>query len=340
MLARHLVAASILAVSLGLTSLAAAQTDVQHLGTCQKKINGEGAKFAEKTLKSTLKCTETTDNCLIQCEAGVWGSCDPDNSGSNAQFASCLAAAQVVCDTETAKNTLWEQQKSAKIIAACSPPNVDPASLCNTNVPGLHFNTLIAGCQALIPGWQCNGAQDIVDCVGGPLEKQLLDIMTGLLDPRSSDSIGLLSPSVQSQFPDLPIARKVKDDVPAGRFDLWSLSGLSEGDPIVARVETRDDTGTNQSNMEPSLFFLMSTGPSFAQVAGTTTRNQSCDVPNVCGSPCPIFKRTAPFDGTFFLAVGVNTSGGCALGGKYKLVVTTPGGIQPQLVGDNIALSF
>jgi len=58
-------------------------------------------------------------------------------------------------------------------------------------------------------------------------------------------------------------------------------------------------------------------------------------VSNVCGSQCPLLRRTLPFDGTVYLAVSGVADGGCT-GGKYKLLVTSPSGSVPQLVHDDV----
>ena len=69
-------------------------------------------------------------------------------------------------------------------------------------------------------------------------------------------------------------------------------------------------------------------------VASTNVRNIDCPVANVCGSKCPLMKRTLPFDGTFYLAVAGVADAACT-GGKYKLLVTSPSGSVPQLVQDD-----
>jgi hypothetical protein len=333
-----------LALAFVITAAPAAQavTDIQHLGSCQKRINSEGAKFAQKVIKSTLKCTTEIDDCLINCEAGVWGPCDSDDEGSNGQFALCLSQAEVVCDAESAKNVLWETQKQDRIRSACGEPNVDPSSLCNATAPGLHFDTLVAGCQALIPGWHCNSVEDVLSCVGGPLQKQLISQMSALLDPRASDAIAMLPAALQAQFSDVPIARRAKEDLPAaGVYDVWALPGLQEGTKVEVRIETRDDTpGSGSSSLEPKLQFVSATSLTNYKIINTNVRDQTCQVANVCGQPCPIFKRSAPDSGTYYVAVSADTSGGCTGGGRYKLVVTTPGGLVPQLVADDLAVTI
>jgi len=326
-----------------------ARADIAHLASCQRKINSEGAKFAQKTIKSTLKCTAASDQCLINCEAAVYGPvcdgqgqppgcCDPDNPASNADFQTCLAQAQAICDAEGAKIDKWEIDKQTHITSACAPPLVSANEICNASTPGLHFATVSAGCEAIIPGWHCNGLADILLCVGGPLEKRLADQISSLLDPRGGDSIALLPPAIRSKLGGYPTAVRVKEDLTApSHADIWRIDGLIEGDVITVRVETRDDTGLDQANLLPRLVFLDSAGPSFTAVPDTNLRTQSCDVPTTCGGTCPVFKRTVPRSGSYYLAVAADTSTGCSGIGKYKLIVTTVGGIQPVLVGDDVS---
>lgn len=323
-----------------------ALADVAHLASCQKKINAEGAKFAQKTIKSTLKCSAATDQCLINCEAGIYGPvcdeqglpngcCDAENPSSNPDFQTCLAQAQSVCDSEAAKIVKWELDKQTHIRTACSPPLVSSNEICNTNTPGLHFATVSAGCEAIIPGWHCNGLEDILTCVGGPLEKRLADQISGLLDPRAGDSIALLPAS--TSLGSFPTARRVKEDLAAPlRADVWRVDGLIEGDTITVRVETRDDGG-GLATILPRVTFLDSAGPAFTAVADTNLRTQTCAVPTTCGGSCPAFKRTVPHSGSFYLAITADTSLGCGSVGRYKLVVTTVGGTTPVLVGDDIS---
>jgi hypothetical protein len=58
-------------------------------------------------------------------------------------------------------------------------------------------------------------------------------------------------------------------------------------------------------------------------------------VPNTCGSQCPQIQRVLPFTGTFYAAVLASGANGC-VGGKYRLIVTTPGGSAPVLVADDV----
>ena len=326
-----------------------AHADVAHLASCQKKINAEGAKFAQKTIKSTLKCTAASDQCLINCEAGLYGPvcddqglpagcCDAENPASNSDFQTCLAQAQAVCDAEAAKIVRWELDKQTHITSSCAPPLVSANEICNTNTPGLHFATVSAGCQAIIPGWVCNGLDSILQCVGGPLEKRLADQISGLLDPRGADSIPLLQPTTAAALGGFPIAQRKKGTLTGVlRADIWRIDGLIEGDVLTVRVETRDDTGLGQATILPRLVFLDSAGPSFPAVADTNIRAQTCDVPTTCGGTCPVFKRAVPRSGSFYLAVTSDTSLGCGGVGRYKLIVTAVGGVTPVLVGDEVS---
>src|SRR5438309_696502 len=150
------------------------------------------------------------------------------------------------------------------------------------------------------------------------------------LDPRAPEAVAALN--LQSHFPDIPVTRKVKDMVPAGKVDVWSVTGHA-GDQILARVRTGDDTGADMSTLHPGLTLLQSDGST--PVTSTNVRTVDCPVTNICGSKCPVLKRTLPFDGTFYLAVSAVADGSCT-GGKYKLVVTSPNGSTPQLVADDV----
>src|SRR5439155_2859756 len=65
--------------------------------------------------------------------------------------------------------------------------------------------------------------------------------------------------NLQSHFPDIPVTRKVRNMVPAGKVDVWSVTGHA-GDQILARVRTGDDTGTDMSTLHPGLTLLQSDG--------------------------------------------------------------------------------
>jgi hypothetical protein len=64
----------------------------------------------------------------------------------------------------------------------------------------------------------------------------------------------------------------------------------------------------------------------------------ACSVPNVCGSACPHFKRNLPFTRTDYVVVKAVANDACG-GGKYKLVVVSPGGGVPVLVADDVDAS-
>jgi hypothetical protein len=315
---------------------APASADIQAVAKCQKAFAREGAKFAQRVIKATLACTQETSECIIQCEQGVFGPpcdptpqpgcCDPDDPGSNATYNSCMISAQGACDIQTAKIDSYETKKVASITNACLA--LSPDELCGASTPGLNFLQLNAGCLAINPGYVCN-LPNLVACVGGPLERQLLDQISATLDPRASDAVAALN--LSAQFPDIPVARKVKNQVAPGRTDVWAITGQA-GDQIVARVTTRDDTGTNVSNLQPRLVLIENDG--VTPVIDTTVRSVNCAVPNTCGGSCSLLKRTLPFSGTFQLAVTACTSTGCT-GGKYKLSVVTPHGALPLLVNDD-----
>jgi len=60
--------------------------------------------------------------------------------------------------------------------------------------------------------------------------------------------------------------------VPAGRVDVYSFAGMA-GDQIIARVNTRDDTGADTSLLHPVLTLL---DAGMQPVASTTYRNGGC----------------------------------------------------------------
>jgi hypothetical protein len=311
------------------------RADIQTLAKCQKSIAREGAKYAMRVIKSTLECTEAIANCQVQCELGVFGPpcdtnpppcCDPDDPGSNPAFGACMSEADTECDVEAAKRAKYEVSKQDHITTACLA--LTQEELCGSQAVGLNFATLNAGCQALDPGYTCN-LTNLVNCVGGPLEKALLDQISATLSPRASDAVA--AANLQSQFPDIPLARKVKGQVAEGKVDVWAFSGQA-GDAIIARVNTRDDTGGDASMLHPVLALL---DGAKQPVPDTTVRTMGCAVTNVCGSSCPLFKRTLPFNGTFHLAVLAFPGDSCA-GGKYKLTLISPGGATPALVDDDV----
>ena len=301
-----------------------------------RRIASEGALFATRVIRATLKCTQGIADCQIQCEEGVFGPpcdpvpqpgcCDPDDPSSNATFGACMDEAQAVCDEQTAKIDTYELNKQTHITLACE--DLTPDELCGSQAEGLNFATLNAGCLALDPTYVCN-LPNLVACVGGPLERALVDQISATLDPRAPEAVAALN--LQSHFPDIPITRKVKDTVPTGKVDVWSITGQA-GDQIVVRVRTGDDNGNDTSSLHPGLTLLQSDGTT--PVGSTNVRNVDCPFPNVCGSKCPLLKRTLPFDGTFHLAVSGVADDGCS-GGKYRLLVTSPGGSVPQLVRDD-----
>lgn len=294
---------------------AGATTEINKIAGCQKKLASAGANFARQVITANLKCTQKIGICQVQCEQGVFGACDPDDRSSNASFDACMVQADEECARQNTNIARYETLKQQHIITGCDDLTQD--ELCGASTEGLNFVVLNAGCQALDPTYTCN-LTNMINCVGGPLERQLADQVSALLDPRTPDAIEAASPATQALFPNLPITRKRKQDVPAGRVDLWRINGKA-GDEVVARVNTRDDTGTGGSTLSPLLVLL---GPDHVTpVADTNYRTQPCNVPNSCSSACPAFKRTLPFNGDYYLAVAGN--GGCTAG-QYRLIVQTP----------------
>ncbi len=312
-----------------------ARAGIEEEAKCQKTMAREGARYATRVIRSNLKCTDAVVQCQLECEQGNFGPpcdsnpppcCDPDDTGSNAGFAACMSSAQAVCDAETLKRAAYEQTKHDHMVASCAPLTLD--ELCGGESPGLNFATLNAGCLAINPNYTCT-LENLISCIGGPLQHQLLDQITFLLHPRSSDAIAALN--LEAAFPDLPITQKVKGDVAAGKVDVWSITGQA-GDEIVVRVNTRDDNGNNTSNLHPILTLL---GDGCMPIGDTNVHSVNCAVPSICGGSCPQFKRVLPFDGTFGLAVQAAAIGPCT-GGRYKLVVLSPSGTVPTLVADDV----
>jgi hypothetical protein len=313
-----------------------ATADITSVARCQRKIANAGADYAKRVIVTTLKCTEEVAKCQVQCEEGVFGPscesnpppcCDPDDRASNATFDACMTDADTFCAGQEAKIAGYEVNKQNKIVASCSDLTQD--ELCGATGNGLNFALVNAGCLALNPGYTCN-LSNLIGCLGGPLQRQLVDQISGLLSPRASDAVRVAS--LQSAFPDLPVTYKLREDLPAAnKVDVWAITGRA-GDKIIVRVKTRDDTGSGQSTIEPTVVLLGT--DQATPVSDTLVNNVPCSVPNSCGSQCPQVQRVLPFTGTFYAAVRANGGNGCG-GGKYRLVVTMPGGTAPVLVADD-----
>jgi hypothetical protein len=315
---------------------AAASADINDIVRCQKKIAGAGASFAKTTIRATLKCTTEIAECQILCDQGAFGPpcatnpppcCDPDDPESNAGFAACLDQAQVVCDAQTVKIANAEIKKQTRITNRCAA--LTEEELCGGETPGLTFATLNAGCLALDPGYVCN-LPNMVECVGGPLERAFLDQISAVLAPRSGDAVAVLN--LQTQFPDIPVRRKVTGTLAEGTADVYTITG-NAGDEVRVRVQTRRDNGSPISSLRPVLSFLGEDGTT--PVGDTLVHETQCSVPNVCGSLCPELKRTLPFSGTFHIVIQAAGGGGCT-GGRYRLVFVSPNGEVPLQIWDDI----
>jgi hypothetical protein len=326
------------ALLFALVSLASPATaDITTVARCQKRIASAGADYAKRVIVSTVKCTEALAECQAQCEAGVYGPscddnpppcCDPDDRGSNQTFAACMAEADGVCADQEAKIVKYEENKQKRIIDGCD--DLTPEELCGSSGTGLNFALVNAGCLALDPNYTCN-LTNLINCVGGPLQRQLIDQMSGLLSPRASDAAR--AANLLGAFPDLPVTYRLKEDLPsAGKVDVWQITG-NAGDKVILRVKTHDDTGSGMSTLEPIVTLFGSDGTT--PVADTITNSVPCSVPNTCGSQCPQIQRVLPFTGTFYAAVRANGGSGC-IGGKYRLILTGRGGNAPTLVQDDI----
>ncbi len=328
------IAAAAVAATLVALTVSAAHADIAEVARCQKKIATAGANFAKKVITQTLKCTEEVSVCQVQCQQGVYGPvcdpapppcCDPDDRSSNATFNACMTKADETCANVTAKIASYETSKQEKILSSCAA--VTPEEVCGAQGNGLNFAALNAGCLALDPSYTCT-LPNLVACLGGPLERALIDQISALLDPRAPDVVAALN--LQSAFPDIPVARKVKGQVAAGKQDVWSITGQA-GDEIKLRVDTRDDTGTNTATLAPVVSLLASDATT--PVANTSVATDPCRIPNTCGADCPQVKRRLPFSGTFYVAI--HGTAGCGAG-KYRLIVVSPGGTTPVLAQDDV----
>jgi hypothetical protein len=324
----------VLSICVLLACAATADASIVEVAKCQKKIAIAGANFAKRVIEATLKCTEAVSECQVQCEEGVYGApcdpapppcCDPDDRSSNATFNACMNDADEACASQTAKIAGYEATKQEKILSACQL--VTPEELCGAQGNGLNFAALNGGCLSLDPGYTCT-LNNLIACLGGPLERALVDQISALLDPRAPDVVAALN--LQSAFPDIPVARKAKGQVPSGKVDVWSISGEA-GDDIKLHVQTRDDNGNDTSTLQPVVTLLASDGST--PVADTSLNGEPCRIPNSCGSTCPQLHRRLPFTGTFYVAI--HGGGGCN-GGKYRLIVVSPSGAVPVLVHDDV----
>lgn len=317
-----------------LLPVGASADELDHLIACQKAIARAGARFAFITVQRTLDCTNELVECQVKCEEGVFGPscdespppcCDPEDRESNPQFGACMTAADGICAKNEVKIAAAEATKRARITSACEV--LTEQQLCGSDTVGLNFDTLTAGCAALIPGWQCN-LEGILDCVGGPLEQSLAEEIGGLLDPRAGSA---LQTAGVASFDGIARTVKVNENLPAGRADVWAIHGIAD-DEIRVSVKTRNDA-PGASSLAPVLAYLDSDG--VTPVADTNVTSFDCPVPNSCGSQCPTFKRRFPHTGTFHVAVYAGNSAACP-GGGYRLVVTTKGGGVPTLVADDV----
>jgi hypothetical protein len=315
---------------------AAAQTEIADLLRCQKTIAKAGADFANRTIRGTLRCTNGLVTCQVNCDEGVYGPscltspppcCDSDDPESNPQFEACMEEAEADCDQENLKIADAEEHKRDKITARCSM--LTEEQLCGASTPGLNFVALNAGCEALIPGYQCN-LTNLLDCVGGPLEQELGEQVAELLDPRAGEALS--AAGVASSFTGISRAYKIGQSLAPGKRDVYAIDGTAD-DRIAVLVRTLDEDNDGASGLEPVIAYLSTDG--MTPVANTGIVEMPCSTPNTCGTGCPQFKRRFPFSGTFFLALDASVTNGCT-GGEYQLVVRTDGSSPPVLVADDI----
>ena len=326
-----------LVIALVLCVFRTASADITDVVRCQNKIAHAGATFAKRSVKLALKCFTAIADCQIQCEQGVFGPpceeppepgcCDPDDPNSNSAYSNCLDDAEETCDEQNARIADQEIRKQQKIIAACD--DLTPEEMCGSQATGLNFETLNAGCLALDPNYECN-LEGMVECIGGPLERLLTDQIAGLLVPRAQEGIGLLM--LEESFPGIPVARKVKDQLQAGKADVWAISCQS-GYLIRARVKPKDDDNDGFASLDATLTLVDMDGTT--AIGNTIVYGVQCSVPTACGSTCAQLERNLPFSGTFFLVVTALDTLGCG-GGPYKLIVSSPGGVAiPTLQFDD-----
>jgi hypothetical protein len=311
-----------------------ASADIVETTRCQKRFARHGARFAIQSVKSALKCANAISECQIECEQGVYGPpctynpppcCDPDDPNSNAAFGECMADAGELCDEQAVWIAGQDQKKQVRITSGCE--GVTQEELCGGEAPGLNFAMLNAGCEAIIQGYECS-LENLLDCVGGPLQQMLGNQIAALLDPRAAEGFAALN--IDGQFPGIPIARKVTQTVSPGNVDIWTITGQA-GDEIRVTVKTKDPSGS--STLAPLLTLLGTDGTT--PVDNTSIVEVPCPVPTVCGENCPQLQRRFPFSGDFYLAIGASPTPGCG-GGEYQMVVITPDGAQPTLFQDDV----
>jgi len=310
---------------------------VREVAQCQKKFASAGAQFASRLINFTLRCATPVAQCQIECEEGLFGPscdgnpppcCDVGDPMSMPGYEQCLAEAQVICDRMTEKIADAEVIKQVRVINACKGLTVD--ELCGAETPGLGFAILNAGCQALDPMFTCN-LLNLLDCVGGPLQGQLGEQMSGLLAPRASE--GLVTMGLADRFPGMPRARRVKGDVAVGTVDVWAING-NAGDEFTVQLVNLNDNGDGTTGIQPEVLLLDQDGQT--PLADTVLHTEECRISSACGDRCPNFSRRLPFSGTFYLQVGSSSGPGCT-GGGYKLLVQSPKGLKPILMADDVA---
>src|SRR4029077_4921903 len=149
------------------------------------------------------------------CDAGIYGPscetsgppcCDSDDPTSNPLFQACMDDADPVCAQQTAKIAQYETTKQIRITAGCIALSTE--QLCGASANGLNFAALNAGCLALDPSYTCT-LQNLINCVGGPLEQSFLDQISATLAPTAPDAVAALNIPF---FSHLPITREAKGD--------------------------------------------------------------------------------------------------------------------------------
>jgi hypothetical protein len=105
----------------------------------------------------------------------------------------------------------------------------------------------------------------------------------------------------------------VPDQDPLG--DLWTFN-CPAGGTVSVSVDTKDDTDTGKSNIDPFLIMGDAKG-----AFGFSDDNFECAIPPVCGFACPSQTATPCGSGQHWIIVRDWGANSCTGGGGYDLVV-------------------
>jgi hypothetical protein len=114
----------------------------------------------------------------------------------------------------------------------------------------------------------------------------------------------------------------VGDTFPFGRplGDLWTFN-CPAGGTVSVSVDTKDDTDTGKSNIDP--FLIVGDAK---EALGLSDDNFECAIPPVCGFACPSRTATPCGSGQHWIIVRDWGASSCTGGGGYNLVVEVFGG--------------